>query len=116
MLRFLVATSLKFRFLVVAAALAMVIFGADALRRMPVDVFPEFAPPLVEIQTPSRSGSWIAYRDAPFSAWSCAHTGVPCDGTCCHVGELATRGGAAIRGRPAPAESRVECASGRLRP
>ncbi len=53
MLRFIVATSVKYRFLVIAAAMAMVIFGFDQLRRMPVDVFPEFAPPLVEIQTPS---------------------------------------------------------------
>jgi len=51
MLRFIVATSVKYRFLVIAAAMAMVIFGFDQLRRMPVDVFPEFAPPLVEIQT-----------------------------------------------------------------
>ncbi|NRA98126.1 MAG: efflux RND transporter permease subunit, partial [Planctomycetes bacterium] len=51
MLRFIVGTSLKFRFLVIAASAAMVFFGLGALRQMPVDVFPEFAPPLVEIQT-----------------------------------------------------------------
>ena len=51
MLRFIVATSLKFRYLVVAIAVGMMYFGAGQLRRMPVDVFPEFAPPLVEIQT-----------------------------------------------------------------
>jgi CzcA family heavy metal efflux pump len=51
MLRFIVATSLKFRYLVVAIALGMMLFGMQQLRRMPVDVFPEFAPPLVEIQT-----------------------------------------------------------------
>jgi CzcA family heavy metal efflux pump len=38
---------------VLAIAAGMVIIGADLLRKMPVDVFPEFAPPLVEIQTPS---------------------------------------------------------------
>jgi CzcA family heavy metal efflux pump len=53
MLRFIVSTSLKFRFLVVALAVGMVYFGMGELRRMPVDVFPEFAPPMVEIQTPS---------------------------------------------------------------
>ncbi len=53
MLRFIVANSLKFRFLVLAAAAGMVVLGAERLREMPVDVFPEFAPPLVEIQTPS---------------------------------------------------------------
>ena len=51
MLRFIVATSLKFRFLVIAIALGMMYFGMGQIRRMPVDVFPEFAPPLVEIQT-----------------------------------------------------------------
>jgi CzcA family heavy metal efflux pump len=53
MLRFIVATSLKFRFLVLAIAVGMMVFGATQLGRMPVDVFPEFSPPLVEIQTPS---------------------------------------------------------------
>jgi len=51
MLRFIVSTSLKFRYLVVAIALGMMYFGVGQLRKMPVDVFPEFAPPLVEIQT-----------------------------------------------------------------
>ncbi len=53
MLRYIVGTSLKFRFLVIAIAAGMVYFGMGQLRHMPVDVFPEFAPPLVEIQTPS---------------------------------------------------------------
>lgn len=52
-MRQIVAFSLRFRFLVIAAAAAMMIFGIGALRNMPVDVFPEFAPPRVEIQTPS---------------------------------------------------------------
>jgi CzcA family heavy metal efflux pump len=37
---------------VVAIAAGMVAFGVDQFRGMPVDVFPEFAPPRVEIQTP----------------------------------------------------------------
>jgi CzcA family heavy metal efflux pump len=36
---------------VLAVAVGLVYFGMGQLRRMPVDVFPEFAPPLVEIQT-----------------------------------------------------------------
>ena len=52
MMRWLVGSSLKFRFLVIAIAAAMMYFGIGQLRKMPVDVFPEFAPPLVEIQTP----------------------------------------------------------------
>jgi CzcA family heavy metal efflux pump len=51
MLRLIVSTSLKFRYLVVAIAVGMMYFGVGQLRKMPVDVFPEFAPPLVEIQT-----------------------------------------------------------------
>src|SRR5882724_9783473 len=51
MMRWIVGSSLKFRFLVIAAAAAMMYFGVERLRSMPVDVFPEFAPPKVEIQT-----------------------------------------------------------------
>ncbi|OLC62075.1 MAG: acriflavin resistance protein [Candidatus Rokubacteria bacterium 13_1_20CM_4_68_9] len=51
MMRWIVGSSLKFRFLVIAAAAAMMYFGVERLRTMPVDVFPEFAPPIVEIQT-----------------------------------------------------------------
>ncbi len=53
MMRWIVGSSLRFRYLVVAAAGAMVLYGAGQLRDSPVDVFPEFAPPLVEIQTPA---------------------------------------------------------------
>ena len=51
MMSWIVASSLKFRFLIVAGAGAMMFFGVAQLRQMPVDVFPEFAPPRVEIQT-----------------------------------------------------------------
>jgi CzcA family heavy metal efflux pump len=51
MLRWIVGSSLKFRYLVVASAGAMLFFGVGQLEVMPVDVFPEFAPPRVEIQT-----------------------------------------------------------------
>ena len=52
MIRWIVGTSIRFRFIVIAIAAALVLFGMERLRHMPVDVFPEFAPPLVEIQTP----------------------------------------------------------------
>src|SRR6266568_1486850 len=51
MMRWIVTSSLKFRFLVLALAVALMYFGIGQLRHMPIDVFPEFAPPLVEIQT-----------------------------------------------------------------
>ncbi len=51
MFGWIIGSSLKFRFLVVAIAAALLVFGTEQLRKMPVDVFPEFAPPKVEIQT-----------------------------------------------------------------
>jgi CzcA family heavy metal efflux pump len=52
-MRWIVGTSLNFRFLVVAAAMVMLVVGASQLRDARVDVFPEFAPPQVEVQTES---------------------------------------------------------------
>lgn len=52
MIRWIVGSSLKFRYIVVAIAAAMLFFGIVQLPNTPVDVFPEFAPPRVEIQTP----------------------------------------------------------------
>ncbi len=51
MFNWIIGSSLKFRFLVLAAAAALLFFGTQQLRKMPVDVFPEFAPPKIEIQT-----------------------------------------------------------------
>jgi CzcA family heavy metal efflux pump len=51
MFRWIIGSSLKFRFLVIAAAVALMAFGSQQLHKMPIDVFPEFAPPKVEIQT-----------------------------------------------------------------
>ncbi len=51
MMRWIVGSSLTFRFLVLAISAALLVFGTEQLRKMPVDVFPEFAPPKVEIQT-----------------------------------------------------------------
>ncbi|NUM69180.1 efflux RND transporter permease subunit, partial [candidate division KSB1 bacterium] len=51
MMRWIVGTSLKFRFLVIAVAAGLMYFGIGQLGKMPVDVFPEFAPPMVEVQT-----------------------------------------------------------------
>src|SRR5918996_248001 len=52
-MRWIVGSSLKFRYIVIFIAAALVFFGMTQLRDMPVDVFPEFAPPRVEIQTPA---------------------------------------------------------------
>src|SRR5947209_8476119 len=50
-MRLIVASSLRFRFLVVALAGALVFFGTQSLENQKLDVFPEFAPPQVQIQT-----------------------------------------------------------------
>src|SRR4030066_2496123 len=47
----ILGSSLKFRFILLALAAALLVFGTQQLRNMPVDVFPEFAPPKVEVQT-----------------------------------------------------------------
>jgi len=51
MMRWIIRSSLQTRFIVIAIAVAMMLFGSEQLRSMPVDVFPEFSPPRVEIQT-----------------------------------------------------------------
>ena len=51
MFSWIIGSSLKFRFLVLAAAVALLVFGTGQPRKIPVDVFPEFAPPKVEVQT-----------------------------------------------------------------
>lgn len=51
MLRWLVANALQQRVLVLAFAAVLVFLGIGATREMPLDVFPEFAPPMVELQT-----------------------------------------------------------------
>jgi CzcA family heavy metal efflux pump len=52
MMRWVVGSSLKFRYLVVTLAAALVFLGVGQLRQLPVDVFPEFAPPKIEVQVP----------------------------------------------------------------
>jgi len=53
MMRWIVGTSMKFRFLVLAGALGLMVLGLVQLPKTPVDAFPEFAPPRVEIQVPA---------------------------------------------------------------
>ena len=50
-MRWIVGSSLRFRWLVIFAAAALMVFGIGETRNADVDVFPEFAPPMVEIQT-----------------------------------------------------------------
>jgi CzcA family heavy metal efflux pump len=50
-MRWLVDLSLRNRIVVVALAALLVVAAVRTLRTTPLDVFPEFAPPLVEVQT-----------------------------------------------------------------
>ncbi len=51
MSRWIIDASLRIRFLIVILAAVLMVFGIVQLRDMPVDVYPEFNPPLVEVQT-----------------------------------------------------------------
>jgi Cu/Ag efflux pump CusA len=51
MFRWIIGSSLQFRYLVLGIAATLVVFGTLQVKKMPVDVFPEFAPPVVHVQT-----------------------------------------------------------------
>ncbi|MBA3441750.1 MAG: efflux RND transporter permease subunit, partial [Pyrinomonadaceae bacterium] len=51
MMTWIVETSLRLRVVVAVLAVVLMIVGIQIVRTSPLDVFPEFAPPLVEIQT-----------------------------------------------------------------
>ena len=51
LMRWIVGTSLNYRFLVVAIGALLMVFGIATLPSTRVDAFPEFAPPRVVIQT-----------------------------------------------------------------
>src|SRR3954449_5866164 len=53
MVRWIVASSLKFRLLVLPLVLGLIVLGVTQLRNAPVDALPEFSRPVVEVQTES---------------------------------------------------------------
>ena len=77
MMRALVAAALRLRLPVVALSVVLIVVGIRTTREAPFDVFPEFAPPLVEIQTeaPGLSSADVeALISVPLEA---AMSGVP---------------------------------------
>src|SRR5512139_2372856 len=76
-MRWIVYTSLRFRYLVVFAAAALMVFGVARLRNSSVDVFPEFAPPKVEIQTLSMGLSAAAVEELVTVPLEQALNGIP---------------------------------------
>ncbi len=51
--RAILSHCLNYRFLVIAAAVAMMAYGIKTIPSNPLDVFPDFAPPQIQIQTES---------------------------------------------------------------
>ena len=51
MMQWLISRSLRYRLAVVVLAAVLAVTGLKVIQKTPFDVFPEFAPPLVEIQT-----------------------------------------------------------------
>ncbi|MBP3955857.1 efflux RND transporter permease subunit [Gemmata sp. G18] len=51
MLTALISNSIRLRAVVLALCAVLLVVGSRSVQRAPLDVFPEFAPPLVEIQT-----------------------------------------------------------------
>jgi CzcA family heavy metal efflux pump len=77
MMRALVHAALRLRIPIVALAVILIVVGIRTTREAPFDVFPEFAPPLVEIQTeaPGLSSADVeALISVPLEA---AMSGVP---------------------------------------
>ena len=62
-MRSIVAASLRFRYLIVFMAVVLMVFGISRLTNSAVDVFPEFAPPKVEVQTLSTGLSASAVEE-----------------------------------------------------
>src|SRR5262249_33507672 len=77
MLNGLVRASLQYRVVVVAAAAALIIFGVSVAQRTPLDVFPEFAPPIVEVQTEAPGMSSEAVEHLVTNPLEHALSGVP---------------------------------------
>lgn len=51
MLSWLISTSVHGRVVVLALCALLIAYGFQTTREAPLDVFPEFAPPKIEIQT-----------------------------------------------------------------
>ena len=51
MIRSLVGASLRFKLVVLTIAAGVLVLGIQQARQMPVDATPEFAPPIIEVQT-----------------------------------------------------------------
>ena len=104
MLRALVAGSLKQPLMVVALACALLVAGYRTMRNSPLDVFPEFAPPLVEIQTEAPGLSTEEVESLITVPLENALNGTAsAEDPALEVGARAVVGGADLRARHRPA-------------
>jgi Cu/Ag efflux pump CusA len=62
-MRWIIQTSLRYRYVVVFLAVVLMVVGISRIRNSAVDVFPEFAPPKVEVQTLSTGLSASAVEE-----------------------------------------------------
>jgi CzcA family heavy metal efflux pump len=77
MLNQLVHASLRYRSVVVIAAIVLFVAGVADARRSPLDVFPEFAPPLVDVQVEAPGMSSEAVENLVIVPLESALNGMP---------------------------------------
>ena len=77
MLRTLVELSLRQRHVVVLAAGVLLLLGGWTTMRAPLDVFPEFAPPIVEVQTEAPGMSSLSVENLVSIPLESACNGIP---------------------------------------
>src|SRR3954471_22515744 len=77
MLSSLIANSIRLRVVVIAACVVLMVVGSRSIRRAPLDVFPEFAPPYVEIQTEAPGLSTEEVESLVSVPLETALTGIP---------------------------------------
>ncbi|WP_116809828.1 efflux RND transporter permease subunit [Steroidobacter cummioxidans] len=77
MLSWLVTNALKQRVLVLALSAVLILLGVNATRGVSLDVFPEFAPPMVEVQTEAPGLSTEEVENLVTVPLEAAVTGVP---------------------------------------
>src|SRR5215217_898732 len=76
-MQWIVATSLRYRYLIVFLAVVLMVFGITRMKNSAIDVFPEFAPPKVEVQTVSIGLSASAVEELITVPLEQALNGVP---------------------------------------
>src|SRR3990172_10575693 len=77
MLRWIVSLSLRHAIVVVALTVVFVVGAIRLVGSVPFDVFPEFAPPLIEIQTEAPGLSALEVESLVSVPLESALTGVP---------------------------------------